>query len=165
VVALSIAVREICTRKLREIDYLLESPDDRGALGFGLNRVPPATPHKFNQTIDLKGLLEISEALVRGEISSDPDAGQIQDLLMLGTAMGRATPEGCRRGWQGALDCDVVAARRPLEPTSRARLLELARQCGIHAAESRIVTVAGKDVLLIRRFDRQGTSTDYTPCA
>jgi serine/threonine-protein kinase HipA len=30
---------------LGEMDYLLESPDDRaGALGFGLNKVPPAAP-------------------------------------------------------------------------------------------------------------------------
>ncbi len=41
--------------KLQEIDYLLESPDDRaGALGFGLNRVPPAPLRKFNQAIDLE---------------------------------------------------------------------------------------------------------------
>jgi serine/threonine-protein kinase HipA len=41
-------------------------------------------------------------------------------------------------------------------------MLELARQCGINAAESRIVNVAGRDVLLIRRFDRQKTPTGYT---
>ncbi len=40
-------------------------------------------------------------------------------------------------------------------------MLELARQCGIHAAESRIATVAGRDVLLIRRFDRERTPAGY----
>ena len=36
---------------LGEMDYLLESPDDRaGALGFGLGHVPPAPQRKFNKT-------------------------------------------------------------------------------------------------------------------
>src|SRR5208283_617222 len=35
---------------LGELDYLLESPDDRaGALSFGLNNVPPAPLRKFNK--------------------------------------------------------------------------------------------------------------------
>ena len=42
--------------ELGEIDYLLHSPDDRaGALGFGLNREPPAPRRKFNQTIEWNG--------------------------------------------------------------------------------------------------------------
>jgi serine/threonine-protein kinase HipA len=41
--------------KLGELDYLLESPDDRaGALGFGSNQVPPAPLRKFNRTIQLE---------------------------------------------------------------------------------------------------------------
>jgi serine/threonine-protein kinase HipA len=36
---------------LSELDYLLNSPDDRaGALGFGLGPTPPAPKRKFNQT-------------------------------------------------------------------------------------------------------------------
>ncbi len=36
--------------KLGELDYLLESPDDRaGALGFGMNRIPPTPRRKFNR--------------------------------------------------------------------------------------------------------------------
>ena len=43
--------------QLGEIEYLLYSPDDRaGALGFGLNREPPAPRRKFNQTIELERL-------------------------------------------------------------------------------------------------------------
>lgn len=40
-------------------------------------------------------------------------------------------------------------------------MLELARQCGISAARSRIETVGGKDVLLVQRFDRERTSRGY----
>ena len=42
---------------LREMDYLLESPEDRaGALGFGIGNVPPAPLKKFNKTLDLAKL-------------------------------------------------------------------------------------------------------------
>ncbi len=40
-------------------------------------------------------------------------------------------------------------------------MLELARQCGINSSRSRIETIAGKDVLLVQRFDRERTSLGY----
>ena len=41
-------------------------------------------------------------------------------------------------------------------------MLQLARKCGISTAESRIEKIAGKDVLLIKRFDREKTPKGYT---
>ena len=41
-------------------------------------------------------------------------------------------------------------------------MLRLARECGLHTAESRIETVGGKDVLLVKRFDREKTPKGYT---
>ena len=149
--------------KLGEIDYLLESPDDRaGALGFGINRVPPVAAHKFNRTIDLERLQEVAEALVRDEIPNDPNAGQVQDLLLVGTSMGGARPKA-------VIECDgalwIAKFSRPDDrwnyPRVEHAMLELARQCGIEASEGRLVTLAGKDVLLIRRFDRQKVSGGY----
>jgi serine/threonine-protein kinase HipA len=40
-------------------------------------------------------------------------------------------------------------------------MLRLARRCGINAAESRVETVGGKDVLLVKRFDREKTDAGY----
>ena len=40
-------------------------------------------------------------------------------------------------------------------------MLVLAKKCGISAAESRVVQVGGKDVLLVRRFDRFKTENGY----
>jgi serine/threonine-protein kinase HipA len=150
--------------KLQEIDYLLESPDDRaGALGFGLNRVPPAPLRKFNQTIDLGKLQEIAEALVKDEVLSDPNTEQVQDLLLLGTSMGGARPKAVIEDGEALW---IAKFSRPDDrwnfPRVEHAMLELARQCGIHAAASRIVTVAGRDVLLIRRFDREKTPAGYT---
>src|SRR3984957_5300661 len=68
--------------RLGELDYLLESPDDRaGALGFGANVKPPAPRRKFNQTLDLAHLQETAEALVRDDLPDDLNAPQVQDLL------------------------------------------------------------------------------------
>ena len=150
--------------KLREIDYLLQSPDDRaGALGFGTNSKPPAPPRKFNQTIELETLQEIAEALVRDEIPNNPDTEQAQDLLLLGTSMGGARPKAVIESKSGLWIAKFSRYDdRWNYPRVEHAMLELARQCGINAAESRIVNVAGKDVLLIRRFDRQRTPAGYT---
>jgi serine/threonine-protein kinase HipA len=149
--------------KLREIDYLLESPDDRaGALGFGMNSKPPAPPHKFNQTIELETLQEIAEALVRDEIPNYPETEQAQDLLLLGTSMGGARPKAVIESESGLWVAKFSRYDdRWNYPRVEHAMLELARQCGVNTAESRIVNVAGKDILLIRRFDRQRTPSGY----
>jgi serine/threonine-protein kinase HipA len=76
--------------KLEELDYLLESPDDRaGALGFGLGQNPPAPQRKFNKTLYLETLQRIAAELLDENSSKiHPDAAQIQELMLIGTAMG-----------------------------------------------------------------------------
>jgi serine/threonine-protein kinase HipA len=150
--------------KLGELDYLLESPDDRaGALGFGRKVSPPAPLRKFNQTLDLVHLQETAEALIRDEIPSDPNAPQVQDLLLLGTSMGGARPKAVIQD-QG--DLWIAKFARPDDRWNYERvehaMLRLAQQCGITVAESRIETVGGKDVLLVKRFDRQRKEEGYT---
>jgi serine/threonine-protein kinase HipA len=149
--------------KLGEMDYLLESPDDRaGALGFGLNKVPPAPLRKFNQTIDLEKLQELAEALVKDEIPADPAAPQVQELLLLGTSMGGARPKAVVQDDDGLW---MAKFNRPDDRWNNPRvehaMLRLARQCGISTADSRIESVGGKDVLLVKRFDREKTAQGY----
>jgi serine/threonine-protein kinase HipA len=156
--------RHAGTAKLGELDYLLESPDDRaGALGFGLNRVPPAPRRKFNRALDLEKLQEIAEALVRDDIPSDPDAPQVQDLLLLGTSMGGARPKAViqdnRALWMAKFS---RPDDRWNQPRVEHAMLRLAQQCGVNAAESRIESVADKDVILIKRFDREKKPNGYT---
>lgn len=40
-------------------------------------------------------------------------------------------------------------------------MLELARACGIHTAETRHTTIGGRDALLVKRFDRESTTKGY----
>ena len=74
--------------QLGELDYLLNSADDRaGALGFGLGQSPPAPRRKFNKTLELAKLQEVAEALMREEDVKAEEAAQVQDLMLIGTAI------------------------------------------------------------------------------
>jgi serine/threonine-protein kinase HipA len=150
--------------QLGELDYLLNSADDRaGALGFGLGQTPPAPRRKFNKTLELAKLQEIAEALMRQEDVNTEEAAQVQDLMLLGTSMGGARPKAVVEDEEGLW---VAKFNRPNDPWNNTRveraMLELAKSCGISVATSRIETVADKDVLLVKRFDREKTGKGYT---
>lgn len=150
--------------QLGELDYLLESPDDRaGALGFGRHQSPPAPLRKFNQAIDLEKLQSLAAALIKDEIPSDPQAQQVQDLMLLGTSIGGARPKAVVQDGEGLW---IAKFNRDDDRWNNTRvehaMLRLARECGLHTAESRIETVGTKDVLLVRRFDRERAAKGYT---
>ncbi|MGT2437427.1 type II toxin-antitoxin system HipA family toxin [Bradyrhizobium betae] len=150
--------------QLGELDYLLNSADDRaGALGFGLGQQPPAPRRMFNKTVELARLQEIAEALMREEDVKTEEAAQVQDLMLIGTSMGGARPKAVVEDHDGLW---IAKFNRPDDRWNNTRvehaMLELAKSCGISAAASRIQTVAGKDVLLIKRFDREKTAKGYT---
>ena len=143
--------------QLGELDYLLESPDDRaGALGFGRHQSPPAPLRKFNRAIDLEKLQSLAAALIKDEIPSDPQAQQVQDLMLLGTSMGGARPKAVVQDGEGLW---IAKFNRDDDRWNNTRvehaMLRLARECGVQTAESRIETVGTKDVLLVKRFDRE----------
>lgn len=149
---------------LTELDYLLESPDDRaGALGFGLNQEPPAPRRNFNQTLDLERLQALAEAILRDEeVEDTPEARQAEEIMLIGTSMGGARPKAVVEDNSGLW---LAKFNRDDDKWNYARvehaMLSLARQCGITVAESRITTIGGKDVLLVKRFDRERTRDGY----
>jgi serine/threonine-protein kinase HipA len=145
-----------------ELDYLLHSPDDRaGALGFGLNVEPPAPVREFNKTWDLEKLQELADALIADQ--APMDAAAVEELLLLGTSMGGARPkvvvEHDDALWLAKFN--RADDRWNMARVEHATLL-LARRCGLQAAESQVVTVGGRDVLLVRRFDRERADAGYT---
>ncbi|MFT4102516.1 MAG: HipA domain-containing protein [Burkholderiaceae bacterium] len=158
-----------------EMAYLLFSPDDRaGALGFGLNQTPPAPKRAFNRTLDLAKLQVAADALVidaevggAGTLhahagAAEADHEQVERLLMLGTSMGGARPKAVVEDDDALW---VAKFNRPDDPWNSARvehaMLKLARSCGLATAESRVVEVAGRDVLLVKRFDRERSPDGY----
>lgn len=156
--------RHLAKPTLDELTYLLESPDDRaGALGFGLGRVPPAPKRKFNRTLDLARLQEAADALVADGVGKGTDAEQVEKLLLLGTSMGGARPKAVVEDRDGLW---LAKFNKPGDRWNNARvehaMLTLARLAGITAADSKIVTVGDRDVLLVKRFDRDKVAGGYT---
>ena len=155
--------RHIDVAQPTEMDYLMRAPDDRaGALGFGRNQEPPHPENRFNRTLDLERLQSAADAL----IADDPDlAGsatqQVEDLLLLGgTAMGGARPKAVVEEDNALWLAKFSRADDSWNhPRTEHALLELARSCGLNAIDSRLTTVAGRDVLLVRRFDRDRTES------
>jgi serine/threonine-protein kinase HipA len=147
-----------------EIDYLLHSPDDRaGALGFGLNQTPPAPKRKFNRTMELEKLQAFADAIINDEdLPKDPGVQQAQDLIDGGTSMGGARPKAVVED-DGALW--IAKFNRSDDKWNHARveraMLLLARECGLLTAESKLTTIGDRDVLLVKRFDRQQAGAGY----
>jgi serine/threonine-protein kinase HipA len=154
-----------------EMEYLLYSPDDRaGALGFGLNQTPPAPKRAFNQTLDLAKVQSSADSIVAdddrpdGDRASDhaDDRDQVEKLMVIGTSMGGARPKAVVEDEAGLW---IAKFNRPDDTWNSARvehaMLILARACGLSTAESRVVEVAGRDVLLVKRFDREKTQAGY----
>jgi serine/threonine-protein kinase HipA len=147
-----------------ELEYLLHSPDDRaGALGFGLNQTPPAPKRAFNQTLELSKLQAIADAIAADEeLPAGAVHEQVENLLLIGTSMGGARPKAVVEDEAGLW---IAKFNRADDPWNSARvehaMLMLARACGMSTAESRVATVAGRDVLLVKRFDREKTQDGY----
>lgn len=150
--------------QLGELDYLLHSPDDRaGALGFGLGQQPPAPKRDFNKTLDLEKLQALAETIVKDEERpDDATAVQVEELLLLGTSMGGARPKAVVEDNDGLW---LAKFNHPQDRWNNARvehaMLVLARHCGMTTAESKVVAVGGRDVLLVKRFDREKTEGGY----
>src|ERR1700722_4171067 len=149
---------------LSELDYLLVSPDDRaGALGFGLGQKPPAPLRKFNQTISLARLQALADAIVNDEdLPADADVSQAEEFLLMGASIGGARPKATVEDSDGLW---IAKFNRLDDLWNSARvehaMLVLARSCGLTVAESKLVAIGGRDVLLIKRFDREKAPDGY----
>jgi serine/threonine-protein kinase HipA len=156
--------RRVGKPPLSELDYLLESPDDRaGALSFGLGQKPPAPKRTFNQTMALDKLQARADAIVNDEeLPADPETVQTEELLLEGTSMGGARPKVVVEDGEGLW---IAKFTRRDDKWNYARvehaMLVLARACGLTTADSKVVPVGTRDVLLIKRFDREKAEAGY----
>ena len=156
--------KHIGKTELGEIDYLLHSPDDRaGALGFGLNKEPPAPRRNFNRTIELEKLQKFADSIIADEdIPDNADAEQAQDLMFGGTSMGGARPKAVVEAENTLW---IAKFNRPDDKWNDARvehaMLMLAQECGLQTSESKVIPIGERDVLMVKRFDREHTSAGY----
>jgi len=150
--------------KLEEFDYLMYGPDDRaGALGFGSNVQPPPPKHRFNQTMDLERLQAAADAIISDEPNTrDSSTRQAEELILIGTSMGGARPKAVVEHEQNLWIAKFSRYDdRWNHPRVEHGLLRLAQKCGISVADNRITNIGGRDVILVRRFDRERTEKGY----
>ena len=150
--------------RLEESDYLMQGPDDRaGALGFGLDVEPHAPRRRFNATLDLARLQAAADAVTAGDPESGGSiAARAQELLLDSTSMGGARPKAVVQD-DHVLWLAKFGQRDDRWNHARVEhaLLRLARECGLDTAESRVERIGERDVLLVRRFDREWTGDGY----
>ncbi len=144
---------------LGEIDFLLGVRDDarQGALRFrpaggGEYLAPPAegVPH----LIDLPNLLSASLAFEEDR----EDDETLALLLRAGSSLGGARPKAHVVDREGRLAIakfpSTGDAERNVVAWERVALI-LAERAGVHVPPSELVSVAGRDVLIVERFDRR----------
>lgn len=147
-------------RTLFEIDLLLAVDDESraGALRFSETEGGPflAQPqgHRIPALIDLPRLLSATEN-VTDEVDNEED---LRLLIAPGSSLGGARPKASVRDDDGQL---AIAKFPHKEDTINTVLWEdvaltLARRSGIEVADWRVIPLAEKAALLVRRFDRQG---------
>ena len=138
---------------IREVEYLLNGPDDgAGNLSFGRTATPPAPRRAFNRTHQLPALIEAAEKLEEdGRLPHE-----VLEELEPGTSMGGARPkvtvEDDHKIWLAKLP--EKADRHNMQRIECATL-ELARAAGLRVCATRIERVGERDALMLERFDRQ----------
>ncbi|MEX2610327.1 MAG: type II toxin-antitoxin system HipA family toxin [Gemmatimonadota bacterium] len=147
-------------RHLREIDYVLGVSDvaRQGALRFSRAdggvflaedaeaAVPPL--------VDLPSLL----AAAQGFLDNPDSVEDLRILLAPGSSLGGARPKASVRDNEGQLSIAKFPKKDDLYSVGAWEHLALtmAREAGIRAAESALLSVEGQDIVLLNRFDRDG---------
>ncbi|WP_322098969.1 type II toxin-antitoxin system HipA family toxin [Fodinicurvata fenggangensis] len=143
---------------ISEITYLLQSGSDRiGALDFQTSSkdyVP-----RLAAEASFEELLEAAERIEKGL----PLTPALDQALNHGTSIGGARPKALIDGedrkyiakFSSSTDTHSVVKAEFIA-------MRLAAACGLHAAQVSITQAAGKDVLLIERFDREQAAQGWT---
>ena len=150
--------KDVDIAALDELTYLLESGSDRiGALDF--QRSPSVYEPRAAQTATLEELLSAAEKVEKG-VPLTPDLDQ---ALFHGTSLGGARPKAMIQ------DSDTKMIAKFSSSTDTYNVVKaeyvamrLAAKAGLNVASVRLEHVAGKDVLLVERFDHTRTNDKWT---
>lgn len=133
-----------------ELTYLLESASDRiGALDFQLS--PTHYEPRSLANVPLEELLESAERVAKGL----PVSAELDQALNHGTSIGGARPKALMDD-RGKKYIAKFSSSTDLFSIVKAEFIamRLAHLSGLHVAPVSLTQCAGKDVLLIERFDR-----------
>ncbi|WP_200907029.1 type II toxin-antitoxin system HipA family toxin [Desulfatitalea tepidiphila] len=145
------------TSELDELTYLLESGSDRiGALDFQ-NSPTEYRPRSANNAT-LEELLESADRVEKGV----PLTPELDNALFHGSSIGGARPKALIEN-QGTKYIAKFSSSTDLYSVVKAEYIamRLAALSGLDVAQVKMVQAAGKDVLLIERFDRIHTGDGW----
>lgn len=145
-------------RSLREVDYLLGVHDyaRQGALRFALEKDGAFLAE--NAGMNVPPLVELPRLLAAADSVADDDNDDILFLLAPGSSLGGARPKASVTDTNG----NLLIAKFPQKNdpgdtvTWEAVALTMAEKAGILMQGWRKEDIAGRPVLLLDRFDRQG---------
>ena len=147
------ADRRTAPEALSVFDFLLSGNATRvGNLDFRESPTDPEPglePPHFNQLHDI---------VLAAEHVQDGDTSDVRLLRLLrqGTSVGGARPK-CTVELNGALWIAKFPAKEDTVSIPRIEYatMKLAQQCGVSVPELQLVQTGGKDIYLVRRFDRE----------
>lgn len=142
---------------LDELSYLIESGSDRiGALDFQLS--PTQYEPRYTSGASLEELIEASELVEKG-IPLTPELAQ---ALQHGTSIGGARPKALVES-DSRKFIAKFSTSSDLYSVVKAEFvaMRLAAMAGLDVAPVSLQSVAGRDVLLVERFDRIATAQGW----
>jgi len=150
--------RDTDTAELDELTYLLESGSDRiGALDF--QRSPREYIPRSPRNAALEDLLESAKRVEQGI----PLTPELDQALFHGSSIGGARPKALIED-HGTKYIAKFSSSSDTYSVVKAEYIamRLAAMAGLNVAPVRLVKAAGKDVLLIERFDRLRADSGWT---
>lgn len=145
------------TAELDELTYLLESGSDRiGALDFQLSPTEYVPRSARNATME--ELIESAERVEKGI----PLTPELDQALYHGSSIGGARPKALIEQ-EGIKYIAKFSASNDLYSVVKAEFIamRLASLAGLNVAPVQIAKAAGKDVILIERFDRKQNKSGW----
>ncbi|MEE8056844.1 MAG: HipA domain-containing protein [Pseudomonadales bacterium] len=147
---LGVKGKDIDTTQLDELTYMLESGSDRiGALDFQQS----ATEYvpRLSANVPLKELLESAERVEKGV----PLTPELDQALFHGSSLGGARPKVSIKD-NDKKHIAKFSTSSDIYNVVKAEYIamRLAKEIGLNVAPVQITSVAGKDIILIERFDR-----------
>lgn len=141
-----------------ELTFMLNSSSDRiGALDFqtSAERFQPREP----ENATLAELLEAAERVQRGE----PIPPALEKALFHGSSIGGARPKALIQDGADKFIAKFSATNDTMAVVKAEFVaMRLAAEVGLNVAPVRLAKASGKDVLLVRRFDREWNGTGWT---
>lgn len=138
------------------LTYMLESGSDRiGALDFQASPTD-YVPRGADGHPSIEQLLAAADLIEEGR----PLPASLADALFLGTSVGGARPKALVHDGHRRLIAKFPSTTDTIPVVQHeAVAMDLARQVGLDVAHTEIVPVAGRNVLLVERFDRGTAGT------